>query len=337
MVEGPSGVRTLASGAERPRWESSRKRLLWPDGATAYAFSAEDPDSLRGPQFHAAWADEFCAWREPETTLAMLRLGLRLGDRPRLAVTSTPKPIPALRKLLNEEGLVRTHAATSDNAAHLAPGFVGVLTGLYGGTRLSRQELGGVLVEGEAALWRAEDLQRCRGPRCERLERVAVAVDPPASAGGDACGIVVAGRGSDGRAYVLDDGTAAGMSPMGWAERVVNAAAAFTADVIVVEANQGGDMARAVLAQANPRCPVRAVHATRGKRARAEPVAALYEQGRVTHCGAFPALEEEMMALGWDEGSGGRRGKSPDRADALVWALTELMLRDRPGPRLAWL
>jgi len=333
MVAGASGVLNLPR-ADRPRWETTRRRLVWTNGSTAQAFSAEDPESLRGPQFHGAWADEFCAWRRPGAVLPLLRMGLRLGADPRLAVTTTPKPIPALRRLLAEPGCVVTRSATAANAGALSPVFLDSLRALYGGTRLYAQELEGVVIEGEGALWRAEELARCRGPAPARFDRVVVAVDPPASAGGDACGIVAAAR-LDQRAYVLEDATAGGLSPLGWARRAAEAARRWGAAVIVAEANQGGDMVRSTLALAGATTPVRLAHAGRSKRARAEPVAALYEQGRVTHCGAFPALEEELMALGAEGGPG---EGSPDRADALVWALSELMLGEpRPEPRVRWL
>jgi phage terminase large subunit-like protein len=329
MIEGPSGLKSLYPPGERPVWRASRRRLEFHNGAVAQAFSAEDPDSLRGPQFHAAWADEFCAWPKPAETLAMLRFGLRLGTDPRLVVTTTPRPIRALRNLIAEPGTVDTRAPTSANEAHLAPAFLSTLQSLYGGTRLAAQELDGLIVEGEGGLFRAEDLARCRGAPPAAFDRVVVAVDPPATAGGDACGIVVCGR-FDGRAFVLADRTAKGLSPNGWARRAVDAAVRWSADALVAEANQGGDMVRAVLAQAGPPCAVKLVKASVGKRARAEPVAALYEQGRVVHCGAFPALEEELMALG-----SGDLGHSPDRADALVWAVSELMLGVGRRPRLS--
>ena len=331
MIDGLSGLCACAWIGGAPRFESSRRRLLFSNGAVAYAFSAEDPESLRGPQFGAAWADEFCAWTHAEDTLAMLRMGLRLGDDPRMVVTTTPKPTLALRRLMGEDGVVVTRAGTLANRANLSPGFIAGLRAIYGGTRLAAQELDGQVVEGlEGALWRAQDLIRARGPRPDQLDQVIVAVDPPASQGGDACGMVVAGRCED-RAYVLADLTLKGASPMGWAGRAVQAAREFAADAVVAEANQGGDMVRTVLAMAGCPVPVRLVHARVGKRARAEPVAALYEQGRVTHCGAFPALEEELMALG-TEGL----DHSPDRADALVWAIAELLLNRRhPVPRLS--
>ncbi len=329
MVEGPSGLKALPERSKRPRWEAGRRRLVWPNGSEAHAFSAEDPDSLRGPQFHHAWADEFCAWRRPEAVLSNLRLGLRLGDDPRLMVTTTPRPIPALRRLLEEAGVVIDRAGTQANADHLSSGFLAHLRTLYAGTRLEAQELEGLMVEAEGALFRAEDLARARGNRPATLERIVVAVDPPASAGGDACGIVVVGR-KDGRAYVLADRSKGGESPQGWATIVAQTAREFRAHEIVAEKNQGGEMVRTVLAHGGCETAIKLVHASRGKAARAEPVAALYEQGRVVHCGAFPALEEELMALGSADGG----GRSPDRADALVWAVTHLLPAPRAGPRV---
>src|SRR5690606_16244339 len=237
MVEGPSGLKAQAPGDNRPRWEAGRRRLVWPSGAAADAFSTEDPDSPRGPQFHAAWADEFCAWRNIEATLSNLRFGLRLGADPKLAITTTPRPIPALRRLLAEPGVVKARLATKGNAAHLAPGFLGHLQALYAGTRLEAQEMEGLVVEADGALFRAEDL--ARGSRPTKFERVEVAVDPPASAHGDACGIVAAGR-KDRTGYVLADRSARGLSPAGWARRVAETAREFEADLVLAEANQGG-------------------------------------------------------------------------------------------------
>lgn len=329
MVEGPSGLKALPTRTQRPRWEAGRRRLVWPNGSVAYAFSAEDPDSLRGPQFHHAWADEFCAWRRPEAVLDNLRLGLRLGTDPRLMVTTTPRPLPALRRLLAQEGSCIERAGTRANTDHLSPGFLTHLKTLYGGTRLEAQELEGLMVEAEGALFRAEDLARARGNRPAMLERIVVAVDPPASAGGDACGIVVVGR-KDGRAYVLADRSRGGESPQGWASVVAQTAREYGAREIVAEKNQGGEMVRTVLAHGGCDVAIRLVHASRSKVLRAAPVAALYEQGRVIHCGAFPALEEELMALGSTDGG----GSSPDRADALVWAVTHLLPIPKAGPRI---
>ncbi len=297
MIEGPSGLRALAGPDNRPRWEASRRRLVWPSGAAAYGFSAEDPDSLRGPQFHAAWADEFCAWREPEKVLSNLRFGLRLGDDPKLAITTTPRPIAALRRLLAETGVVTSRLSTKDNEANLAPGFLGHLRALYAGTRLEAQEMEGLIVEADGALFRAEDLARARGNVPVRLERVVVAVDPPVTAHGDACGIVVCGR-RDSRAYVLADRSVRGLSPVGWAKAAVKAAADFEAQLVLAEANQGGEMVRTLIAQVGGEVPIKLVHATRSKKARAEPVAALYEQGRVVHCGAFLSADEKRKMAG---------------------------------------
>jgi phage terminase large subunit-like protein len=325
MIDGVSGVRNLP-GRERPIYEHVRKRLTWKNGATAFAFSAEEPERLRGPQFEAAWADEFAIWPKPAQTLANLRLALRRGAHPQLVITTTPKPIASLRALRAELSCVITQAPSSVNAAHLAPTFLSGLEALYGGTRLAAQELEGLLVDGDGALFRAEDLARARGSAPERLERVVIGVDPPAGAGGAACGIVAAAR-ADRSFFVLADETASGLSPLGWAARVCEAAKRYRADCIVAEANQGGDMVRATLAQAGAPCAIRLVHARHGKRARAEPVAAAYEQGRIVHCGAFAALEEELMALGANESEG-----LLDRADALVWAITALM--ESEGPRI---
>ena len=371
MIEGVSGLRSLPrwTGATRPVFETARRRLRFASGAVAHAFSAEDPDSLRGPQFAAAWADEFCAWpakggRGAGETLALLRMGLRLpgpgGAAPRLCVTTTPRATRALKALRDEPGCVQTHAPTTANAAHLSDGFVEGLRALYGGTRREAQELEGRVVEMDGALFTAEMLAAAQeagdappdgrtgcgapstalravplpqGGRIEGFERVVVAVDPPATAGGDACGIVAAGarRRPDGRreAVVLADRSVAGLGPDAWARRAVELAREVGATTIVAEVNQGGDMVRQVLRTAGCSIRLREVRATRGKRLRAEPVAALYEQGRVRHAAAFPALEEELMALG-GEGEG-----SLDRADALVWAVTDLLV-DAPGsgPRI---
>ncbi|QIF81079.1 DNA-packaging protein [Brevundimonas sp. 'scallop'] len=328
MVEGASGIKALAEPGDRPRWEAGRRRLVWKNQSAAYAFSAEDPDSLRGSQFHAAWADEFCAWRRPEMVLSNLRFGLRLGASPLLAVTTTPRPIPALRRLMAEAGTVTERAATALNAQNLSPGFLAHLNDVYGGTRLAAQELEGVVVEGEGALFRIADLKRARGARPVELDRIVVAVDPPATATGDACGIVVVGR-KGRQAFVLADRTVQGRSPQSWGGAVSAAAREFGAHEVVAESNQGGDMVRSVLAISACPCRIEMVHASRSKAARAEPVALLYEQGRVVHCDAFPALEEEMLALGIEG------GPSPDRADALVWAITRLMLGPQSaGPRL---
>ncbi|MDX2234770.1 MAG: terminase family protein [Hyphomonadaceae bacterium] len=328
MIEGPAGLMHLPH-RPRPRWEATRARLVFDNDAVAYAFSSQEPERLRGPQFHGAWADEFCAWHRPSRTLEVLRFGLRRGDDPRLVVTTTPKPIAALRALRAETSCAVTQAPSAANAQHLSPRFLERLTDIYANTTLARQELEGLIVEGESPLWRARDFDAARGNRPASFDRVVVGVDPPAGAGegrsGSACGIIVVGQ-RDRSAYVLADRTVLGASPLGWAHAVRDAAAAYGARAVVAEANQGGHMVRTTLASAGVACAIKLVHAREGKRARAEPVAALYEQGRVVHCGAFPALEEEMMALGEAEMEG-----RFDRADALVWAVTALLVQAGPA------
>ena len=362
MIDGVSGLRALPNRIA-PRFEASRQRLVWRNGAVAYCFSAHEPERLRGPQFEAAWADEFCVWPKPAATLANLRLALRRGPNPQLVVTTTPKPIASLRQLRAEPACVTTQAPTALNAAHLSPAFLDYVTALYGGTRLERQELEGLIVDAEGALFTADHFTRTRASAPARFDRIVVAIDPPAGRNGSACGIVVAGSviGSrlsvignepatppipdnrspktelapitDNRSpitgYVLEDCSAHGLSPLGWAQRACDAARRHNAHAIIAEANQGGDMVRTVLSQADPPCPVHLVHASEGKRARAEPIALLYEQARVFHCAPLAPLEEELMALGADENAA-----NTDRADACIWALSELMLTRRLEPRV---
>jgi phage terminase large subunit-like protein len=356
MIEGPSGLRGAAAAfgpanadgsIARPRYEPSRRRLVWPNGSVAQVFTAEEPDGLRGPQFEAAWGDELCAWSDPKQVLAMLRMGLRLGEDPRLMLTTTPSAGPVLRGLLAEPGLVVTRGSALDNAAHLAPGFVERLRGLYGGTRLERQEIDGEVIEAlEGAVFHSAGLEVARALGADgvpaRFERLVVAVDPPAGIGGSACGIVVAGmlsehRAGGPRAWVLRDDTVHGLSVGGWAARVA-AAAKWAAGLgftqVVAEANQGGEMVRQVLVQAGVDVPIRLVHAKVGKAERAEPVALLYEQGRVAHAPGLVALEDQMLLLGSE---GPDTHASPDRADALVWALSSLVIFPHAEPRVRWL
>ncbi|KMS57616.1 DNA-packaging protein [Sphingobium cupriresistens] len=337
MVEGASGLLAIAPWWNRPAYAPALRKLTWPNGAVASLFGAAEPEGLRGPQFSHGWADEIAKWAGGEAAWDNLMMGLRLGTRPRVLATTTPRPVPLVRALVARDGddLVVTRGRTAENAAHLADGFVDAMTASYGGTRLGRQELDGELIEEvEGALWSRDLIERCRVAHVPgALSRVVVAVDPPASAGGDACGIVVAGVGGDGRAYVIADASVAGQSPEGWARAVAAAALVHDADRVVAEANNGGAMVESVLRAAEAAMPVKLVHASRGKVARAEPVAALYEAGRVMHRGAFPALEDEMCGLIAGGGYVGP-GRSPDRADALVWALSELMLGKRGEARV---
>jgi len=334
MVQGVSGLIGTNAHWQRPTWIPTRHRFEWPNGAIAQVFSAEDPESLRGPQFEAAWLDELAKWRHAEATFDMLQFGLRLGERPRQVITTTPRPIPLLKKLIADPATVVTRATTHDNAANLAPAFVDTILKRYQGTRLGRQEILGEIIEDRPdALWSRAIIEAARVGAAPELARIVVAVDPPASSGkgADACGLVAAGRAEDGNIYVIADESAAGLSPAMWASRAIALWRRLAADALVVEVNQGGDMVRAVIGEQDRAVPVVAVHARRGKWLRAEPVAALYEQGRVKHAGSFPELEDEMCDFGLDGLSSGR---SPDRLDALVWAVAHLGFGAHQGPRI---
>lgn len=336
MIEGPSGILAHSPRAERPSWISSRRRLEWPNGAVAQVFSADDPEQLRGPQFDAAWCDELAKWRHPDGAFDNLQFGLRLGLRPRQLVTTTPRPTALIKRLLSDPRTAVTRASTHANAAHLSPAFIEEVIGRYAGTRLGRQEIDGEIIEDRAdALWTRAMIEGCRVAAAPPLMRVVVGIDPPASSreGADACGIIAAGISEGGMVYVLEDASAQGLSPAAWANRAIALYRRHQADALVAEVNQGGDMVRAVLAQVDRTVPVKEVHATRGKWLRAEPVAAMYAQGKVKHVDPpLVALEDQMC----DFGLGGlSSGASPDRLDALVWAVTELTKRGQwVGPRI---
>ena len=337
MVEGVSGLLAIAPAGLRPHWEPSLRRLRWPGGATATLFAASEPEGLRGPQHSHAWCDEIAKWPYGIETWDNLAMGLRLGDRPRIVATTTPRPVPLVRMLVARDDVATTGGRTEDNREHLAADFLDAMAAGYAGTRLGRQELDGELIEeAEGALWRRALIERCRVRQAPGAVRVVVGVDPPAGAGAasDACGIVVVALGADGIGYVLEDASVQGLGPEGWAHAVSLAAERHDADRVIAEANNGGAMVESVLRAASATLPVKLVHASRGKSARAEPVAVLYEKGRVAHVGAFPALEDEMAGLLLD-GSYVGPGRSPDRADALVWAMHALLLtgQARPGLR----
>ncbi len=329
MVEGVSGILAVHNDHDRPRYEPSKSQLVWPNGAMAQLFSADDPGGLRGPQFDAAWCDELAKWRRGEAAWDMLQFALRLGHDPRQVVTTTPRNIPLLTRIMAEPVTVTSRSPTLANASNLAASFVTEMQRRYGGTALGRQELDGeIITEQAGALWRLDWIDQMRMAVAPPLGRIVVAVDPPvtSTANSDACGIVVAGIGEDGRAYVIADRTIQGRVPHVWARAAIAAYRDFKADRIVAEANQGGDMVVSVLQQVDAVVPITKVHATRGKWLRAEPIAALYAEGRVVHVGLLEQLEAQMLRFGAD-GSG--RARSPDRVDALVWALTALLL-DRP-------
>jgi predicted phage terminase large subunit-like protein len=310
-----SGLLTVHAPHERPRYEVSHNQITWSNGALAQMFAADDPDSLRGPQFDAAWCDELAKWRRPDYAWDMLQFGLRSGTLPQAVVTTTPRPIQLLKKLLADPSTVTSRVRTADNVANLAPGFVAQIMRRYAGTALGRQELEGEIVEQrEGGLWRRDMIEP------HRLQA------PP-----DLGRIVVAGLGLDGRGYVLADRTVRGREPAVWARAAVAAYRDYAADRIVAETNQGGDLVVGVIKQVDDTVPVRSVKATRGKWVRAEPVSTLYAEGRVLHVGEWPELEAQMYAFGAD---GLSQGKSPDRLDALVWAITDLMLSRQPKPHL---
>ena len=338
MVEGDSGIMAVTPPDRKPKFIASRNLLIWPNGAEAVLASAVNYEALRGPQFDAIWADELGKWRYAREAWDMLQFTLRLGQQPQQVITTTPRDVAVLREILEDETTVVSRAGTEANIANLAPGFVERLKARYGGTWLGRQELNGELLrEREGALWTRDMIDMTRALAPDDMTRVVVAVDPPVSTGkgADECGIVVVGVRAKGpqkdwAAWVLADCSVAGKSPQGWAEAAANAYEEFEADRLVAEVNQGGDLVESLMRQVAPNIAYKSVHARKGKRMRAEPVAALYEQGRVHHVEAFEALENQMCGY-----TGNGSGPSPDRLDALVWALTELIV-DAPlgGPRI---
>jgi len=331
MVFGDSGILACSPPDRRPEWEAGRKRLVWKNGAVAQVFSAHEPESLRGPQFDAAWVDELAKWKKGDDTWEQLQFGLRLGAHPRQVVTTTPRNVEVLKAILKNPSTVVTHAPTEANRAYLAASFIEEITARFGGTLRGRQELEGALIEDvEGALWTSAMLEHARVDEPFEVTRVVVAVDPPVTATktSDECGIVVVGADTRGdprnwRALVLEDATVKGASPDGWARAALAAMERHHGDRLVAEVNQGGDLVEKMIRGQDALVPFKAVRATRNKMLRAEPVAALYEQGRVKHLRGLAELEAQMCRMA----ATGYQGKgSPDRLDALVWALTELMV-----------
>ncbi len=331
MVFGDSGILACSPPDRRPAWNATRRMLTWPNGATAQVFSAHDPEALRGPQFDAIWADELAKWKRGQEAWDMLEFGLRLGDDPRACVTTTPRNVEVLKALMQRDSTVMTHAPTSANRANLADGFLDEVQRRYAGTRQGRQELDGVLLaDAEGALWSAAMLEGCGTDLVPELDRIVVAVDPPVSGHrrSDDCGIVVVGAITRGppeewRAYVIEDATVSAASPLEWARAACAAMSRHGADRLVAEVNQGGAMVETVIRQVDPLVPFKALHASRSKGLRAEPVAALYEQGRVAHARGLGALEDQMAQM---TARGFLGQGSPDRVDALVWALHEVLI-----------
>ncbi|WP_409197430.1 DNA-packaging protein [Jannaschia sp. M317] len=342
MIEGQSGILACSPPDRRPVWKATQRKLVWPNGAEAQAYSAHDPEALRGPQFDAAWVDELAKWKRGAETWDNLQFCLRLGDDPRVVVTTTPRNVEVLKDVLARPSTVSTHAPTEANRAHLADSFLEEVRAKYAGTRLGRQELDGVLLEDmEGAFWTTAMLDALRVDDLPVFDRVVVGVDPAVSSGGasDETGIVVVGVVTQGapkdwRAWVLEDASVSAASPSKWAAAVAGAYDRWGAHRVVAEGNQGGEMIEAVLRQVAPMVSYRKVTARQAKGVRAEPVAALYEQGRVRHARGLARLEDQMCRMG----ATGFQGRgSPDRVDALVWALWEAMLdpvRQRSGPRM---
>jgi phage terminase large subunit-like protein len=334
MVEGRSGLLAVARRAERGAmaWEPGNGCLTFASGAKAFVYSGANGEDLRGPEHHFAWCDELPKWQRAETAWTNLLLGLRAGEKPQAVVTTTPRAVPAMHAVLATPGAVVTRGTSWDNP-HVALAAIAAMNRIHGGTRLGRQELLGELIEDvEGSLWPWALIERSRlegGIARDDLRRVVIGVDPPATAKGDECGIAACGIDRNGIGYALGDHSAGGLSPEQWARKVAGAAEKWSADRVVAEGNQGGEMVESVLRGAGIAIPVRRVHARFSKGRRAEPIAAFFETGEARLAGRFPELESQLagMTVGGDyEGSG-----SPDRADAMIWAMTELLL----GPRRA--
>jgi phage terminase large subunit-like protein len=334
MVEGESGVLAVCPRDERPRYVAHKRRLEWPNGAKSLLFSAEEPERLRGKQHMKLWADELAAWRYPEAWDQAV-FGLRLGERPQAIITTTPRPTKLMRGLLADPLTFSTQHSTYENIGNLAENFLDRVVRKYEGTRLGRQELHAhLLLDVPGALWTRETIEAAHVGKEEipKLGRIVVALDPPVTSGesADECGMIVAGLAPDRRVFVLADLSRQGETPLGWVLRAVTAMKEFGADCLVAEVNNGGEMIETMIRQVDANVAFRAVRASRGKFTRAEPVAALYEQGRVRHCGLFARLEDQMCLMTPDFDRG-RAGYSPDRVDALVWAVSSLVFDQGEG------
>lgn len=332
MIEGVSGLLDVHPKNERPIFEPSKRRLTWPNGAIATLFSAENTEQLRGPQFDCAWIDELAKFRTMEEVWDQLNFGLRLGPQPRVLITTTPRPSKLIKKLLDspKEWLHITQGSTFDNAQNLSPKYLEEMKNRYEGSKLGAQELHGkILSHMEGALWTYTLIDSCKIDTVPQLQRVIVAIDPAVTSHGDSdeTGIVVAGLDSNQKAFVLAD-LSGRYKPSTWAQKALEAFHFYQADTIVAEVNQGGDLVASMISTLDASIPFKAVHATRGKAVRAEPVASLYEQGRIFHhrFGKLEVLEDQMCSF-----IPASSKKSPDRMDALVWAITELCIKPQPN------
>lgn len=328
MIEGESGILACAPPNNKPLYEPSKRRITWKNGAIATIYSGENPELLRGPQHDKAWVDELAKYKYPEETWDNLMFGLRLGDNPQALVSTTPKPVKLIKSLIADTDTFVTRGSTYDNICNLAESFIKTVIKKYENTRLGRQELyAEVLDDNPNALWKREDIEKTRikPEQLPELIRIVVGVDPAVTSGTEAddTGIVVAGMDNNHHGYILDDKTLKA-SPDGWAKAAVNAYHKWKADRIIGEANNGGDMIEFVIKSVDRDVSYRKVTATRGKMLRAEPIAALYEQGKIHHVGYFGDLEDQYCE--WQPGD-----KSPNNMDAAVWALTELFSKERIG------
>jgi phage terminase large subunit-like protein len=329
MVEGVSGILNTAPAWFRPTYEPSKRRVEWPNGCIATCFSSEEPDRLRGPQFELGILDEFAAWKNMQETWDMFSFGLRLGKKPRWVMATTPRPSKLLKEILARDDVVVTSGSTFDNADNLAPPFLEAIRRKYEGTRLGRQELHAeLLFDTPGALWSQDwlDRDRVRGLPWDGLQRIVVAIDPAVTSGEDAdeTGLIAAGIDAIGHGYILED-CSGRFQPHEWAAKAIDMYRRHGADRIIGEVNNGGEMIEATIRSIDPNVSYRAVRASRGKVTRAEPISALYEQGKVHHVGAFSALEDQLVSFTSDFNRS-TAGYSPDRLDACVWALSELML-----------
>lgn len=325
MIEGESGIMSVCPADERPRYIKNRRLLIWPNGARSLVFTAAEPDRLRGKQHEKLWGDELAAWQYIDTWTQAL-LGLRLGDNPQAIVTTTPRPIKIIKDLMADPHVIVTGGSTYENKANLAGQFLSDIVKKYEGTRLGRQEINAeILDDNPNALWNRSRIDELRVNSHPELQRICIGVDPAVTSTEESCetGIVVAGVDDNEHAYILADVTVKG-SPDYWVGVIADSYSDYEADIVIGEVNNGGDLIESLLRTKNKYINYKSVHATRGKVKRAEPIAALYEQGRVHHVGSFPLLEDQMC----DYNPADKDAESPDRMDALVWALHELMLKD---------